>query len=252
MQNQKVLQMCKKMADFLNVLEEHIPNEQRLTSPTHAKWLHGLVQKTSNNAWICEIGCLYGYLTGAMALACLKTDRRVVVIDHMIGNYCMPPDKRPPCIYTEFVDNMIKIGVWEKVLPFPMKSHGYAHTLGNKKSIPYFDIEFGYLQAHEMLNAMGIQFEVIYLDGNHSYENVTKELELYGGLLKPGGVIGGDDCQLGGESFFESFTKGKKAIFVPPDTKKIGVAPAVWEFFDGNDAYVPVETPLNQFGFRKK
>jgi hypothetical protein len=39
-------------------------------------------------------------------------------------------------------------------------------------------------------------FDFIYLDGDHTYETVSKELELYWPKVKQGGVFGGHDFQL--------------------------------------------------------
>jgi predicted O-methyltransferase YrrM len=39
----------------------------------------------------------------------------------------------------------------------------------------------------------GLQFDFVYIDGIHTYQQVKKDIENYLPLIKPGGVIGGHD-----------------------------------------------------------
>ena len=210
---------------------ENVP--RKLTGENQAVWLYDLAEQTSNDAWICEVGSLYGYLTVVFGLACTGTDRRIAAVDHMIGNWCMDMKTRPKCIYLNFVDALHRFGVWDKVIPFPMKSYGDFNLLAyrDELSLPAKIIDEEYLQAHEMLTVMNIEFELIYLDGNHSYLNVMNELKLYTQLLKVGGVIGGDD-------------------YITQTPLK-NVAKAVNEFFQGNDSFEKLDVPGNQFGYRR-
>lgn len=218
---------------------------RRLTFEAHGKMAFDFIKQTSNDAWVCEIGSLYGHMTLAMAMACVGSNRRVVTIDHMIGNHCMPMDQRPKCIYLDLIDNLIHFGVWDKVVPFPMKSVGSANIDELKgELLPKHILEDSYLQAFEMLITMGIEFEYMYVDGCHGYGNVTREFESYTTILKRGGVITGDDCNLFTKSFLESFTKDWKS-------EGVNVARAVFDFFKGNNEFEPLDVPMHQFGFRK-
>jgi hypothetical protein len=221
--------------------------DRRLTGPGQARMVFDFVKQTSNDAWICEIGTLYGFITAVMGLACLGSNRRVVTIDHMIGLHCMDMITRPKCIYTEFVDNMIYLGVWNKIIPLPMKSFGDIDIEDLKEELlPLEMLRSSYLQAFEMLVTMGIKFEYIYIDGNHNTENVLGELERYTTILKKGGIITGDDCEVYGKNFKETFEKR-----TAPSTIN-QVAKAVFEFFPGKeDQFEPVEVSGNQFGFKK-
>jgi len=223
----------KALIEYFTNEADRINVPRRLTGENQAVWLYDLVQQTNNDAWICEVGSLYGYLTVVLGLACIGTNRRVAAIDHMIGSFCMDMETRPKCIYQDFVDALHKFGVWEKVIPFPMKSYGNNAILKHKHEpvLPLELIKTEYLQAHEMLTIMNIEFELIYLDGNHLEENVYNELCLYTKLLKIGGVIGGDDYM--------------------PKTPLKGVAKAVQDFFQGNDDYKKLDVPGNQFGYKR-
>lgn len=45
----------------------------------------------------------------------------------------------------------------------------------------------------EAFNDVPSNLDFVYIDGNHSYEYVKKDIELYYPKIKPGGVIGGHD-----------------------------------------------------------
>ena len=68
-------------------------------------------------------------------------------------------------------------------------------------------------------------FDYIYLDDNHSYEHVIQEITKYDAILKPGGVIGGDNYEIAGV---------KKAVDQYYGEKRISTAP--WKkASNGND-----------------
>lgn len=77
-------------------------------------------------------------------------------------------------IYPTFEHNLKKHGYFDCIIPLKMDSKQAYHYLANQ----------------------GVQFKFIFLDGDHSYENVKWELENYLTLLVPGGIIGGDDYGL--------------------------------------------------------
>ena len=226
-----------------------VSGKNQMTERYIVEWLFEMAKETSDEAWICEIGTLYGSLTVAMALACCGTKRRVVTVDHMIGGHCMDMNLRDKCIYLDFIDNMIALNVWDKIIPFPMKSHSIFDTtvLKGNEILPEKIRDCEYLQASDMLSLMGAQFELIYIDGNHTYENVLAELTLYSKFLKKGGIICGDDCNAEQRPFYESFLNNKGHF-----ESVLAVAKAMLEFFDGNDKFEPIRVPTNQFGFRKK
>ena len=220
----------------------------RMTSDEILDWLFDLTGQTSNDAWICEIGTLYGSVTSKLGLACVSSNRRVVTIDHMIGGHCMDMKTRAKCVYLDFIDNMIDLGIWDKIIPFPMKSYSlldfsiYEHHV----EIPEDVRDTQYLQASDMLLLMGAEFELIYIDGNHTYKNVLSELKLYSKMLKPGGIICGDDCNAEQRPFLDSFLHHQEYF-----ETVLAVAKAVLEFFNGNNEFEPIEVPVNQFGFRR-
>jgi len=154
-----------EIADIIDVFAGH-------TGPSQSRWLFDLVKQMSNDAWVCEVGTNYGRLSAAMALASVGSNRRVVTVDHMIGGYCERKAEDGINIYEQVIDGMIWTGAWEKIVPLPIKS----------------------LQAHEFILTMKRKLALVYLDGDHSYDNVLAEMISFGDLIEIGGIICGDDC----------------------------------------------------------
>lgn len=212
-----------------------------LGGPVQGRWLFELVKSTPDDCLICEVGTYYGYTSALLAMACLGTNRRVVQVDHMIGGYC-DYCLGSKCVYLDVIDNMIRAGVWEKIIPMPMKS----------------------VDAIEMLKLIGKPIALAYLDGDHSYEGVLSELEKITPLIPVGGLICGDDCTLRDNqqvyhpslTFSRCWTDGMSEQFnyvhPNPDWHGSGPPGAVWKFFRNNRSFEHLaDAPGNQFGFRR-
>lgn len=76
-----------------------------------------------------------------------------------------------PRMFEQFLRNMQHAGVMADVFPLPMTTTAAAHLLGR----------------------LGIVADAIYVDAGHHEEEVLLDLRLYHGLLRPGGVLFGDD-----------------------------------------------------------
>jgi predicted O-methyltransferase YrrM len=76
-----------------------------------------------------------------------------------------------PQVYYQFLSNVIHFGLEDIILPFPVASSVAAKYFATK----------------------GIQAELIYIDGSHDEADVLADLRSYYGLVKPGGVLFGDD-----------------------------------------------------------
>jgi len=74
-------------------------------------------------------------------------------------------------------------------------------------------IEFIRLYSHEATSEIPDELDFVYIDGNHDYEFVKKDIELYYPKIKVGGIIGGHDF----------------------DGNYIGVIRAAIEFADNNN-----------------
>lgn len=76
-----------------------------------------------------------------------------------------------PTLYYQFLRNVYEEGHASRITPFPQTS----------------------VNAARLLLKNEIQADLIYLDGSHEYEDVRADIRAYWKLLKPGGVMFGDD-----------------------------------------------------------
>ena len=76
-----------------------------------------------------------------------------------------------PRMFYQFLRNMQHVGILDDVFPLPMTSTSAAH----------------------LLKRIGIQADAIYIDAGHHEEEVLLDLRLYEEVLRPGGILFGDD-----------------------------------------------------------
>jgi hypothetical protein len=76
-----------------------------------------------------------------------------------------------PQLYQQFLSNVLREGMHEIITPFPISSTAATFVLRNAPQRP----------------------DIVYVDGGHEYEDVSRDIELYWGLLRPGGALIGDD-----------------------------------------------------------
>jgi SAM-dependent methyltransferase len=103
-----------------------------------------------------------------------------------------------PRLYDIFLTNMIRLGLIGVVTPFPQTSSNAA----------------------EILRRWGCVADLVYVDGSHEYQDVKSDLSAYWQLLRPGGIIFGDDCTWPGvEKATQEFTRqhGLKLELYPND-----------------------------------
>lgn len=137
---------------------------------------------------IIEVGTWKGASAHNMINICnksgLKTD--IICIDTWLGSndtLWIDPGHRHslqlksgyPQIFWQFVYNMIEAEVMESVYPLPMTSTA----------------------AYYLLKRFGLQVDLIYVDAGHEHDEVYTDLSLYYNLLRPGGVLFGDDYSAG-------------------------------------------------------
>ena len=76
-----------------------------------------------------------------------------------------------PTLYFTFLANVVRAGAAHIITPFPTASTAAARLLGSRQ----------------------VQFDAIYIDAAHQYEEVRLDLHLFWPLVRPGGVFFGDD-----------------------------------------------------------
>jgi predicted O-methyltransferase YrrM len=76
-----------------------------------------------------------------------------------------------PTVYEQFLANVIHSGHTKTIIPFPVDSITAADFMAQKQ----------------------LQADVIYLDAGHDYEHVMSDLKAWWPVLRPGGLMFGDD-----------------------------------------------------------
>jgi hypothetical protein len=79
-----------------------------------------------------------------------------------------------PAIYEQFLANVIHSGHAKTIVPFPADSITGSKVMAAKRMIA----------------------DAIYIDAGHEYEHVTADLKAWWPVLKPGGMMFGDDYHL--------------------------------------------------------
>lgn len=129
---------------------------------------------------IIEVGSWKGQSTITMAHACKEIgliNTKIYCVDTWLGAvefYTNPTPERDlekrdgyPQVYYTFLKNITEAGVKDMIEPIPLPSHMAW------KILPKADL--------------------IYIDASHEYEDVKSDIENYRKLLKPNGIMFGDD-----------------------------------------------------------
>jgi hypothetical protein len=145
---------------------------------------------------VVEVGTWKGASVLRMHGASLEhgTGTEFVCVDTWLGSAAeiwLDPDTRRslhleggyPTMFRQFVANVLSHGAQDVVYPLPMTSSAAAHVL----------------------ERLGVMADVVYIDAGHEYEEVSADLRLYWSLLRPGGLMFGDD-------FAESWPGVQRAV----------------------------------------
>lgn len=133
---------------------------------------------------VIEVGTWKGQSAVFMAETCreLGLDAALLCIDTWLGSleHLSDPRFRPllairrgrPTLYEQFLANIRARGLQRYVTPLPQTSR----------------------TAARFLLVRGVRADLVYLDASHEEEDVLADLEAYWPLLRPGGLLVGDDC----------------------------------------------------------
>ena len=132
-------------------------------------WLLGSVHAKD----VLEIGCWIGHSTAAICLALEKTSGRLTVVDTFDGAGSMLSvyAKRGFNVKEEFIKNMTEIGVMDRIRVL----HGTSDAMVR-------EVEDG-------------SQDLIFIDGDHRYSQVKRDIRNYLPKLRPGGIICGHDYE---------------------------------------------------------
>lgn len=136
---------------------------------------------------IVEVGTWKGGSAIHMANKCKSlygnNDFEIVCIDTFLGSvehwnriaYSMSFENGRPDIYKTFVSNVIQTGNADVITPFPVDSHN----------------------GHQVLKHYGVQADLVYIDAGHDFNAVVSDINGYKTVLRPGGILLGDDIHHG-------------------------------------------------------
>lgn len=147
-------------------------------------FLHDIYARCPQPSLIAEVGTWLG--RSAIEAARYYTRQRwqdftLICIDTWLGSAehwlqpelarSLPRVNGYPIHYEQFLSNVALSGLSEQILPLPQTS----------------------LNASRILFALELSFDWVYLDGSHDQMDVLMDLSMYWPLVKPGGVLFGDD-----------------------------------------------------------
>jgi predicted O-methyltransferase YrrM len=197
-----------------------------LTGPDHLDWILALCDRAPEGGYFCEIGTYYGRLAAAMALAAPRS--KVIVIDEFLARTTDPDPNYLKWIYEEAISNFVALGIWNQIVPI-------ASTSRN---------------AVAAMRLWNPTINLLFIDGDHSEENVFMELSEYHRFIPVGGVLCGDDCtqeEAVRRDFKDAWELGDNTAFMQGPH----VPSAVMRFFRNSPSWEAISSPINCFGFRR-
>ena len=145
------------------------------------------VIKVLRPAKIIEVGTWKGASALGMAALLKKygLTGEVVCVDTFLGSFThwmhpedpelgMPMKFGRPTLYDQFIANVIHAGHTDVIVPFPTDSLTAAQFLKEKRMVA----------------------DVIYIDAGHDYDHALADIQAYWDIVRPGGVMFGDDYHL--------------------------------------------------------
>lgn len=165
-------------------------------------------------ALVVEIGVWKGgsTMTLASALKALGSDGVVIAVDTWLGSsehWSQPEWKAHlaivhgyPQFFYKFMANVMAAGLQSHILPLPLDS----------------------LNAARLLMLHGTSIDLIHVDAGHDYRSVIGDLEAWWPLLRPGGILIGDDYNRDGawpevRQAFDDFFGRRGIGFVDAEAK---------------------------------
>ncbi len=177
----------KTLPNPYNQLKEIKPFDAGIGMYTNAPSMEVLL-KEHNVKNVIEVGSWYGMSTMHIAEN-IPEDGVVYAIDSWCGssgdNYFETmPKEQLDASYDQFLSNVIHKGLTNKIIPIKQDSLTAAKSLTN---LPEIDL--------------------IYIDANHLYENVLKDLEAWYPFVKGHGILCGDDWGWGDRNIARAVEK---------------------------------------------
>lgn len=169
---------------------------------------------------VVEIGSWKGFSTAVLAKSVADYHGNVFAIDHWIGSEGVSHHERAKAIdiYSIFKRNMILLGIWDIVHPLVMDS-----------------------QTASQIFADGI-LDLVFIDADHRYEFVKKDISYWLPKLKDGGILCGHDC----EGYYSHYSEEVKKMIEEhlgddyiPGICHPGVVKTLYEYFGERFSIMP-------------
>lgn len=142
-----------------------------------AHWLFRAANLIPDNGTILEIGSFCGKSTAAMAYACVGTRRMITAVDpwkdgtvYQQQANAMRPQKAT--MFERWERNLVRLGLRDYVTPYRAKSREALCRLHPAKC-----------------------FDLVFIDGDHSYEGALHDLMKSHERLRPGGILAMHDVE---------------------------------------------------------
>ena len=144
------------------------------------------IDKTVKNPFLIEVGSWKGLSATNFATYLKEINGNILCIDTWLGapefwtkkgiNDCNRGKSLKhhfgyPSVYYTFLNNVYLSNLENTIIPFPISSDAGSNVL----------------------KTYGIRADAIYIDGSHEQGMVLNDIDQYWGLVKPGGIIFGDD-----------------------------------------------------------
>lgn len=178
--------------------------------------LHRIVKSMGRDGMaVAEVGCWLGESTAVIAGVVSRFGGMLYCIDHWKGNdNVQHPNSLYDIasridVYAFFEKNMREEGVWESIRVVRRPSPDAADEFPD-----------GF-------------FDLVYVDANHAYSSVSRDIEAWLPKVKQGGILCGHDC----ERYFGDMTdEEKEAVATHSEEDYVfgihpGVILSVWERF---------------------
>ena len=157
---------------------------------------------------ICEIGSWLGHSTSILAKHAKRLNGKVICIDTFLGSKgtFLEDYSKENDVYTKFMSNMFQLGLDKNINVLFMEA-STAHK--------FIDDEY---------------FDLIFIDGDHIYKQVSDDIKNYLPKVKKEGIISGHDFEIG----FDLDLKSLSELDLSQDMSRgfhCGVVKAVRENF---------------------
>jgi len=176
-----------------------------------------LYEMVPNGASTVEVGCFRGKSLACVADLILEKGLSVLAVDPW-GRIENPKYDEPGVqgkedwMFEDFGRTMADFGLGEAVTPMVALSEKAAKRVPDR------------------------QFDLVFIDGDHSYEAVKDDIEAWGPLVKEGGILSGHDWDEKGESW-PGVHKAVVEVLGWPSFKK-----NIWAFRKVNGEFKALDT----------